>query len=789
MLSVDESKLVMRSENESSTARSAIHQPLIRDYPAVLLRGKWVIIVVAFFTLLAAFVFTKLREPTYQASSAVLIQTRVAESGGLFIPSVGSAIVTNIRQNELEILRSQSLAEAVARRLARQLFIDSLAQERIGIVLPAKDDKSGRTVASVEQIVKRLAVVVDFVTVRESDVIKIVAKSKNPREAALLANVFTSEYYDRTVYKSREKSRALREFLRAQVSDQRSNLERLEGSLQSYMEAKGIVSLDEESRRMIDQLSQLEANRDVSDISLQTAERTLASYQEELPHQEQILAKSIGGASDPYIRSLQEQLAALEVQRDIAVSKNPLLSGKEVFSDKLREIDEQVKALQDKLNGRTKEYIKTIVPGTSTPDQANASPGAYLRQVKLKIIETQIEIQALRSKRDALNRTITEYEKQFERIPGKSIAYARLERGRQSAEKLFIVLNDKLNEATISEQSQFGHIDIIDHATVPIDPSSPNMMLNLAVGLSLGIFLGIIIVVGRELRDIHIHTPEDLRVKGFMPSAVVVRMDAEIRRLQDKKRMSKYGRPVDEHIITLVDSFSPVAEAYRKLRTNVQFDRVDRRPQTVLVSSPNRGEGKSTTAANLAVAFAQTGRSTLLIDANLRRPTVQKMFDLFQSPGLTDLLMDKVGYDRVVQVTTQRHLHVLCAGSLPNNPSELLGSDKMRDLVEQAKIEYDVIVLDSPPVLSVADASVLSTMADCSILVIAAGSTRMEELERSLEMLSTVGAGIPKYVLNKFDQRRAYGVSYTRSGYGYYGIGDRSKRAKEQDITDGVKNK
>jgi tyrosine-protein kinase Etk/Wzc len=163
------------------------------------------------------------------------------------------------------------------------------------------------------------------------------------------------------------------------------------------------------------------------------------------------------------------------------------------------------------------------------------------------------------------------------------------------------------------------------------------------------------------------------------------------------------------------------------------------------------------------------------------------MFDLFQSPGLTDLLLDKVGYDKVVQVTTQKHLHVLCAGSLTTNPSELLGSDRMRDLIEQAKIEYDVIVMDSPPLLAVADASILSTMADCTIVVIGAGSTRMEELERSLEVLSSVGAGIPKYVLNKFDQRRAYGVSYTRSGYGYYGSVDQVKRTKDHNTTGGAK--
>lgn len=759
-----------------------MYQPLISDYPAVLLRGKWIILSVTFLTIAAALVFTKLWQPTYQASSAILIQTRLAESGGLFIPSVGSAIVTNIRQNELEILRSHSLAEAVARTLIRQMYVDSTAREKMGIVQLPKDDKSGRTVATVEQIVKRLGQTMDFLTVRESDVIKIVAKSTNPREAALLANTFADEYYNRNLYKSREKSGALRNFLQAQVSDQRETLERLESSLQDYMEKKGIVSLDEESKLMISQLSQLEANRDATEITLQTVERTLASYQKESPLQERILSKSITTGNDPYIRNLQEQLATLEVQRDIAISKNPLLAGKEVFGDKLKEVDAQIQALHENLKDRTKVYIESLVPTTLSPDQANASPASYLRQVKQKIVEAQIEIQSLRAKKQALNRTIGEYEKRFERIPGKSIHYARLDRGRQSAEKLFIVLTDKLNEANITEQSQFGHIDIIDQAVVPIEPSSPNLTLNLSIGFALGMFLGIIAVIIREFRDVRIHTPEDLKKRGFTPSAVMTTMASEIRRLKGNAVLSPYGRPMDPHLLTMAESFSPVAEAYRKLRTSVQFGRSDRRPQIILVSSPNRDEGKSTTAANLAIAFAQTGRPTLLIDCDLRRPTIHSMLDLFQTPGLSDLLMDRVGYDDIVQVTSQKHLHVFGAGLVPKNPSELLGSDKMRDLLEQAKIKYDAIIMDSPPVLMFADASVLSTIADCPIIVVAAGSTRMEELERSVEMISAVSTGIPKFVLNKFNQQRAYGISYARAGYGYYGFDDSNGRQQMEQM-------
>ncbi len=756
-----------RSKTDNGLKRFVTPQPVIRDYAAVVLRGKWTILGTTFLVLVAAFLFTKLRSPVYQATASVLILTQNPELRGLFVPAVGSAIITNVRQNEIEILRSQSLAETVARRLIGRMFLDSAARQPIEIITPAKDDKQARTVASVDHIVKRLVQAVDFVPVRESDVIKIVAKSKNPKEAALLANLYATEYYDRNVYKSREKSRALREFLQRQVDEQRENLERLEGALQSYMENKGIIALDAESRKMIEQLSQLEAARDAADISLQSLERTVALYRQEVPQQERMLMQSIATSDDPYIRNLQEQIATLEVQRDVAVARDPALAGKEVFGDKVKEIERQIKGLYERLRARTKEYVESLVPTPASADQANAPPSLYLRQVKQKLVELQIEIQALRAKKEALNKVIADYERQFERIPGKSIQFARLERGKLSAEKLFVVLSEKLNEATIAEQSQFGYIDIIDHAAVPLEPSSPIMFLNLGVGLALGLMLGCAIVFGKEYRDVRIHAPEDLKLKGVSLSAVIPRMESEIKRLKGNVVIARSGRPVDPHLLTLAGAPSPIAEAYRILRAAIQFEpTTERRPQTILVSSPNRHEGSSITAANLAAVFAQAGKMVLLVDANMRYPAQHNVFGIDARPGLADLLQDRVGYDSVVQVSTLRNLHILTAGTLPQNPAELVASEKMKEVLQQAEIEYDIVMVDAPPVLSVADASVLATYVDCTVLVIAAGSTRMEELERSVDAIQRFTTKTPKHVLNKFDQRRAYGISYRRSGYG-----------------------
>ena len=226
-----------------------------------------------------------------------------------------------------------------------------------------EDQPAGATLAPLEVVSGRVSGAVDFDPVRESDIITITAKSKNAREAALLANTFAEAYRDRNIYMSRAKSRSFREFLEAQAREKRRLLEETEGSLQDYMEKQGVVSLDDESKRMIDQLAQLEATAGCDrDIALKELENTLASYQEQLPQQETNLARVVGEASDTYIKQMQEQLAQLEVQRDMTVVQNPSSAGREILNEKVKEIDQQIASLRLKLQKRTDDFLRTLTP-------------------------------------------------------------------------------------------------------------------------------------------------------------------------------------------------------------------------------------------------------------------------------------------------------------------------------------------------------------------------------------------------------------------------------------------
>ncbi|MBI4548197.1 MAG: polysaccharide biosynthesis tyrosine autokinase [Ignavibacteriae bacterium] len=755
------------SENHSQPVPS--QEGTLQDYIEVILRGKRTILVSVIIVLTGVALYTFFTKPVYESTAMVLVDTKGQQTALRLFDVTGIGAVKNVK-NELEILKSRSLTEAVARRLLETRYTDVMRQEKILIIEPLTDAGREDTVSSVTQIAKRLEKAVEFDPVRDSDVIKITAKSTQAREAALIANTFAQIYYDRNMFTSRTRSRAVREFLEDQLKAKKTALDESENALQQYMEQHGIVSLDDEAKKIIGQLSELEAQRDAADISIQSLTKTLTSYQEQLANEEPNVVKVIREANDPYIRLLQEQLAKLEVQRDVTIAQNPSYAGQEIYMHKLKEIDDQADALRTKLQKRTEEFIQSLIPGQRITGQTN-DPASFLSEAKQKIIELQIELQALHVKKMALTNVIGQYEKQFESIPQKNIQFARLQRSRLSNEKLYLLVEEKFHESAIKEKSEFGYIDIIDPAYVPIEPVSPRIPMNLALGALLGLMLGIGLTFFHEYLDVRIRTPEDLEKKGYVTLTAVALMNEEIQRFEGRTKLERDGLHVDTHLLSYLNPISSIAESYRRLRTKIQYAQVDRPVQSMLVTSPNPGEGKSTTVSNLAVTFAQAGKKVILIDTDLRRPSLHSEFGMDKQPGLTELLINNSPLEIVVRKTPLENLDIVCCGTIPPNPAETLGSQRMKHLIEELKGTYDVLLLDSPPVLAVTDPTILSTIVDGVIIVVSSNRTRIDTLDRSVELIQSVGGKCLGLVLNNFDLRMVYGGYYRYYKYKYYNYG------------------
>ncbi|MDT0168122.1 polysaccharide biosynthesis tyrosine autokinase [Pseudarthrobacter sp. BRE9] len=290
-------------------------------------------------------------------------------------------------------------------------------------------------------------------------------------------------------------------------------------------------------------------------------------------------------------------------------------------------------------------------------------------------------------------------------------------------------------------------MSVIKPAKAPLSPSSPNTKMNLLVGLLAGLVLGI---GGALLRSLL-----DNRIRG----------ENELRRITDAPLLGAIAFESDaakKPLLTQVAPQSPRAESFRRLRTNLQFANVSGRAKSVLVTSSLPGEGKTTTATNLAIALAQAGQSVCLVDADLRRPMVGEYLGLERNAGLTTALVGSADINDVLQHWGSDHLYVLTSGQVPPNPSELLGSEEMRLLIERLESTFDAVVVDAPPLLPVTDAAVLSQQVGGVVVVVGSQKLKQHDLERSLAALDLVESNVLGVVLNHlpFKSQDAYTYSY-----------------------------
>nr|NIW80854.1 polysaccharide biosynthesis tyrosine autokinase [Calditrichia bacterium] len=347
----------------------------------------------------------------------------------------------------------------------------------------------------------------------------------------------------------------------------------------------------------------------------------------------------------------------------------------------------------------------------------------------------------------------------------------------------------KLEETKIAEARQKSAIRILDEAIEPRAPISPKKRLNLLLGALIGLGLGVGLTFLIEFFDDSIKNPEELERMGFPILAIIPQIAP--RELKSRKRFSTNGNngdltnteSIEARLVTHLDPKSPVSEAYRTLRTNIQFQKMKNRDQTILVTSSAPKEGKSTTIANVAITMAQMGSKTLLVDTDLRRPVIHSIFNLKKDKGITNYLIGKLTFEEVVKPTFIENLFCVTSGPLPPNPSEMLSSGQMDEFIRTAQENFDLVLFDSPPIIAVTDAAILGSKVDGTLLVIRAHQTQKEAVQRAKTLMDNVQAGILGCLLNSVNIDRAYGSYYYYYYYHYYSYyGHDLKRRKKNKV-------
>lgn len=312
-------------------------------------------------------------------------------------------------------------------------------------------------------------------------------------------------------------------------------------------------------------------------------------------------------------------------------------------------------------------------------------------------------------------------------------------------------------EATDAEGTSSVKLTRVKQADVPSAPVSPNVPVNVALGLLVGLALGVAIAVLRETLDNRVRTEQDVEKISDKPVVGGIAFDS---------------KASERPLIVQVDPRSPRAESFRTLRTNLQFLDLGTGSRTFVMTSSVQSEGKSTTVANLAIALDSAGFRVILIDADLRRPRVAEYMDVDTNAGLTDVLIGRAELEDVAQPWGRGNLVVLPAGQIPPNPSELLGSRAMQELIERLEKEFDYVLFDAPPLLPVTDAAILSKKASGAIVAVASGKTHKGQFAAAVSALENVGAPIAGYVITMMPVRGPGAYGYGRYGYGYgYGLG------------------
>lgn len=713
-----------------------------KDYIRVIRLNLVPILLIGLTSLLVAIVYA-ISAPNIYKSTTVL---RISKPQGSIlnaplIPEFQDFGSDRFIANEIEILKSFRLRDIVTSTLIDSFKLSS-NKDQFDLITEQIYGSNKPSLLSKDEIIELLEKKVSIDQKRGLDIVEISVESKSPYEAALIANSYAAAYKALNLDYNRQQLTAVKEFLAKQREEKLSELADVEETLRSYQERQGIVQLPEQAKALIEQVTDFEAKMNATKIDLTITEKTLNEYKAELEKKDPDINDYIESfATEPYIKNLQMHIADLKTQKDRAVSTSRDNQRK---NDMIQEFDAKINDLKSKLNNQLAVYRAGIL--ASSPEE--------IKELTRKVLEEEVKYQSLVASYRKLNEIVGDYDRRLNKLPTSSIDLARLTREQSAFEKLYVQVEERYQEAVISEQSVPGNVLIIDAGLVPTLPSKPNRILIVIVGLVLGTGLGIGFAFIRIYFDNTIKTPEDIQNRNINLLAWI----PQISIIED-------GNKEFEFIVAKKPDAS-ASEAYRALRTRIKFSKIDKESlKVILLTSSTSQEGKTTTSINLAGSFAQANFKTILIDADLRKPRIHSIFKEQRYPGLTDYFFGQVTYKDIIRSTSINNLFYISAGTIPPNPSEILGSTQMESFLEKLKNEYDYIIIDSPPLIAVTDSEVLTQLVDGTILVVSANSTEVELMDRSIEILKRDKVTFLGVVLNNFMYRSGYSSYYK---YYYY---------------------
>jgi capsular exopolysaccharide synthesis family protein len=736
--------------------------PDLLEYWRVI-QKRYATVLVALLVVLMIGLFATFRgKPVYEARALIEIQKEnpdVPTLQELFqIEGVSDAYI----ETQNRILKSENLA----RRVISQLGLGKLPEfmRRSGSWQIAREKPATEPVRAEfgissaadktvpEEVLKNFEERLTVEPVKRSRLIEVTFESNDPNIAAQVVNTLTSAYIDANLEARWQAAQKASDWLSQQLLGMKAKLEKSEDELQKYGRGNGLLFLETEKgtsenivvqrlRELQQELTKAQADR--------YAKESLYRLLEERNY-----AELPGVFDNKLIQDLTARLADLQREQSrLSANFNPSYP--------------RVKELQSQID-ESKAMLEA--------ERARAA-GGIANDYKAAV-----------SHEEMLQNAFTEQERQANDIAGKSVQYNILKREADTNKQLYVGLLEKLKETGVSSSLKATNIRVVDPAYPPKKFARPRILLDLSITLIVGMCLGIAAAFLQEHLDNTLKSSEDIERFLQIPSLGAVpamELSANPRRLHgfqtnapmlDAEKVNgtngqngRNGNNGSKNATQLAPPWNRIevqdgsghqhgalAEAFHGLRTSVLLSTAKRPPATLLVTSAQQGEGKTTVAANLAASLAQLGDSVLLIDADLRRPSLQKFFQVSRSTGLVNYLTGDCDWRSLVWQAAPIGVSVLFCGPVPPNPADLLSSEYMRSLIREASKEYKFVVLDSPPLLNLSDSRILATLVDGVILVVGGGTTPRELVQRAYLSAVDAGSHVIGATINFADVRNDY---------------------------------
>ncbi|MCX6149944.1 MAG: polysaccharide biosynthesis tyrosine autokinase [Ignavibacteriales bacterium] len=733
----------------------------------VLVRKKWTVIITFFVIVSGVVIYTLTQDKMYEATSAVLVKDNDANQSLGLLKS--DETIDRTIQNELEVLESRDLLMRVAKKIDKRIYVDpNSKKDTLNIIWAAMESSKNFDLNSVEfvgEIAGEFYKSVSFYYKEGTNVIKVSVKSPDPKEAALLANLYSQTYNEKDLLGSRENATGLRNFLEEQNKIKTEKLAKSDSAMQKYMQSTGIKELDGQTNILTNKVATLESELEATDIESKNSQLLLSRYKSELSKMTPNMTKKLVDVDDMYITELQQVIAKKEAEKDLLKVNASIEGMTSQYADQYSKLKKGLDSLKTLLNTRSNNYIQNSLNNYSVLDNNSGDSKNYISQLSGEIQRLETRLASLDQSRAMLQQNLLKYEGKLGGIPKQSIELAKLQRERLFNEKLYLSIGEKYEEAVLAEQSSFGKVSILDKADIPTKPVSPNVKMNLILGGLSGLSLGILFAFLINLLYNKIYSPRDVEHLGFRLLSTIPKLKLESGR-SSKLLTQGSNQNTSANLITAKNPNSEIYESYLRLGVNIAYNFIDKNLNSLLVTSPGPGAGKSATALNVSITLANLGKTVLLVDTDLRRPVIHKYFNKSMIPGLTEYLLEQKSISEITQQTVVKGLDIITCGGRLLNPSLILSSGRMKTFMEQENEFYDFVIYDAPPLNAVTDAIHLAKNVDEVVMVVRSGKTYVEELKHANQLLGQVNVSVGGVVLNDFDASKAP-FSYGKM-YGYY---------------------